>query len=183
MDVSAYMKKNLELLERIAEGIETINQNGVFVNNGGHPEGAIPIFGLDGTVNQLVLQSNHEAVVVGDKAKVTPAKEEPEGKGKTTAQSAGAAETSGTTSETGASASVESDANTQSPKDTAAKKKRATVDEARKVLKSFAAIEGNDAAMEMLSSLGAPSVSALEEKSTDEDDLLQQLIDKCGGSK
>jgi len=61
------------------------------------------------------------------------------------------------------------------------KKKRATADDARKALKAYAAVEGNDAAMELLTSLGAPSVSGLAESSTDEDDKLQQLIDKCAG--
>lgn len=58
------------------------------------------------------------------------------------------------------------------------KKKKVTVDDARAALKKYAAIEGNNAAMELLTSLGATSVSALAEKGPE---ALQQLIDKCEG--
>ena len=39
MDVNEYMKQSLSLLERIAEGIETLNANGVHVTNFVLPEG------------------------------------------------------------------------------------------------------------------------------------------------
>ena len=58
------------------------------------------------------------------------------------------------------------------------KAKKVTADDARKALKAYAAIEGNDAAMELLTSLGAGSVSALAEQG---DDKLAELVAKCGG--
>ena len=58
------------------------------------------------------------------------------------------------------------------------KAKKVTADDARKALKAYAAIEGNDAAMELLTSLGAGSVSALAEQG---EDKLAELVAKCGG--
>lgn len=58
------------------------------------------------------------------------------------------------------------------------KAKKVTADDARKALKAYAAIEGNGAAMELLTSLGAGSVSALAEQG---DDKLAELVAKCGG--
>lgn len=58
------------------------------------------------------------------------------------------------------------------------KAKKVTVDDARAALKKYAAAEGNDAAMELLTSLGAASVSALAEQGPGK---LQELIDRCEG--
>lgn len=58
------------------------------------------------------------------------------------------------------------------------KPKKVTADDARKALKAYASVEGNDAAMELLTSMGASSVSALAEQG---DDKLRELIAKCEG--
>lgn len=58
------------------------------------------------------------------------------------------------------------------------KPKKVTADDARKALKAYASVEGNDAAMELLTSMGASSVSALAEQG---DDKLAELVAKCEG--
>lgn len=58
------------------------------------------------------------------------------------------------------------------------KPKKVTADDARKALKAYASVEGNDAAMELLTSMGASSVSALAEQG---EDKLRELIAKCEG--
>lgn len=58
------------------------------------------------------------------------------------------------------------------------KPKKVTADDARKALKAYAAVEGNDAAMELLTSMGASSVSALAEQG---EDKLRELVAKCEG--
>lgn len=151
MDVNEYMKQSLSLLERIAEGIEALNENGVHVTNFVLPEGT-DLKAVGGVVHAQPAE-NAEA----DKK----AKAEADKKAKADAD---------------AKAKAEAD-----KKDEPAKAKRATADDARKALKAYAAIEGNDAAMELLTSLGGASVSALAESSTDEDDKLAALIQKCGG--
>lgn len=56
------------------------------------------------------------------------------------------------------------------------KTKKVTADDARKALKAYAAVEGNAAAMELLTSFGARSVSALAEQ---DDGKLAELVAKC----
>lgn len=154
MDINDFMKKNLELLERIAEGIESLNDQGIAVTNISLPVGT-------------------ELLAVGDVIKAGPAE---------TAKPAAkkpAAKKPTVDEEAVAEIQAEEAEEAEAAKP-AAKAKRATVDDARKALKAYAATEGNEAAMELLTGLGAASVSALEESSTDEDDKLAQLIQKCG---
>lgn len=158
MDVNEYMSKSLGLLERIAEGVEALNERGIHVTNFVLPEGT-------------------DLKVVGDVAHAQPSdkvEKKADPKSTTSAATADAAKTSGASSQTGVSESEEKTAPTP-------QKKRATADDARKALKAYAAIEGNAAAMELLTSIGGASVSALQEASTDEDDKLAELIAKCGG--
>lgn len=165
MDVNEFMSKSLEhqakqtaLLERIAEGIESLNETGIFIANQNDLENAIPVVVLGGAVSNM-------AVTVQDTSKKDAPK--PESK---PAPADKPAETKKADAEPAAEA----------PKDDkpAETKKKVTVDDARAALKKYAAIEGNDAAMELLTGLGAASVSALAEKGPE---ALQQLIDKCEG--
>lgn len=64
----------------------------------------------------------------------------------------------------------------ETPNDVTPAAKKVTADDARKALKAFAAREGNDAAMELLTSLGAASVSSLVEQGAEK---LAELIKKC----
>ncbi|MCK9468867.1 MAG: hypothetical protein M0Q49_05570 [Porticoccaceae bacterium] len=148
MDVNEYMSKSLSLLERIAEGIEALNEQGVHVTNFHLPEGT-------------------ELKAVGEVVHAAPAD-------KKEAKTEAKADKKETKTET-----KKVEEKKEEPAKTTAK--RATADDARKALKAYAAIEGNDAAMELLTSLGGASVSALAEASTDEDDKLAELIAKCGG--
>lgn len=168
MDINEYMSKSLELqakqvalLERVAEGIESLNESGIFIANQNDLENAIPVVILGGGVNNVSVET------VNDTArKLTGAdkKEEPK------AQADKPAET----------AKAEDKPAAEEPKDDkpAETKKKVTIDDARGALKKFAAIEGNDAAMELLTSLKAKSVSDLAEQGPD---ALQKLIDKCEG--
>ncbi|ANT45229.1 hypothetical protein Xoosp2_7 [Xanthomonas phage Xoo-sp2] len=169
MDINEYMSKSLELqakqvalLERVAEGIESLNESGIFIANQNDLENAIPVVILGGGV------SNVNVETVNDTArKLTGAdkKEEPK------AQADKPAET----------VKAEDKPAAEEPKqDKPAEetKKKVTIDDARGALKKFAAIEGNDAAMELLTSLKAKSVSDLAEQGPD---ALQKLIDKCEG--
>lgn len=158
MDINDFMKKNLELLERIAEGIESLNDQGIAVTN-------------------IALPVGTELLAVGDVIKASPAETaKPAAKTAKPATTKPAAKKPTVDEEAVAEIQAE-EAEAAKP---AAKAKRATVDDARKALKAYAATEGNEAAMELLTGLGAASVSALEESSTDEDDKLAQLIQKCG---
>lgn len=56
------------------------------------------------------------------------------------------------------------------------KKPTVTVEDARKALKAYAAIEGNDSAMELLAGFGVSSMSALAEKG---EEALAALIAQC----
>lgn len=170
MDINEYMSKSLELqakqvalLERVAEGIESLNESGIFIANQNDLENAIPVVILGGGVSNVV-----NVETVNDTArKLTGAdkKEEPK------AQADKPAET----------VKAEDKPAAEEPKqDKPAEeaKKKVTIDDARGALKKFAAIEGNDAAMELLTSLKAKSVSDLAEQGPD---ALQKLIDKCEG--
>lgn len=167
MDVNEYMSKSLALLERIAEGIESLNESGIFIANQNDLENAIPVVVPGGgvsNVTNVVIPEGADAAIVGNVAKVTgkkdaPAEAKPE------------------------AAKAEDKPAEQAPKDekpAETKAKKVTVDDARAALKKYAAIEGNDAAMELLTGLGAASVSALAEKGPE---ALQQLIDKCEGKE
>ena len=169
MDVNEYMKQSLSLLERIAEGIETLNADGVHVTNFVLPEGTD--LKAVGSVVHAQPTENAEA----DKK----AKAEADAKAKKAADEKAAKD------KADADAKAKAEADEKAKQDAAAadkpaetKAKKATADDARKALKAYAAIEGNDAAMELLTSLGAGSVSALAEQG---DDKLAELVAKCGG--
>jgi hypothetical protein len=166
MDVNEYMSKSLEhqtkqtaLLEAILDGINSINESGVAV------------------VNQvsIALPEGTDLKAVGNVVHAQPAdkvekKAEPK-----------PAETAKAETAKAETAKAESKPAEQAPKDekpAESKQKKVTVDDARAALKKFAAIEGNDAAMDLLTSLKAKSVSDLAEQGPD---ALQSLIDKCEG--
>ena len=159
MDINEYMSKSLEhqakqtaLLEAILDGINSINESGVAV------------------VNQvsIALPEGTDLKAVGNVVHAQPADKVAEPK---QVQADKPAET----------AKAEDKPAAEEPKqDKPAEetKKKVTIDDARGALKKFAAIEGNDAAMELLTSLKAKSVSDLAEQGPD---ALQKLIDKCEG--
>lgn len=177
MDVNEYMKQSLSLLERIAEGIETLNANGVHVTNFVLPEG--PDLKAVGSVVHAQPAENAEAdkkakadakAKKAADAKAKKAADEKAAKGKDKADADAKAEADKKAKQDAAAANK--------PAETETKAKKVTADDARKALKAYAAIEGNDAAMELLTSLGAGSVSALAEQG---DDKLAELVAKCGG--
>ncbi len=170
MDVNQYMQKSIELLERIAEGVEALTQHGVHVTNFNLPEGTelkavgqvvhtapavVAAVVADKVVEKKPAADKKAAKVVEQKAQVVKeqAAEVPE-------------------EEEAAEETVEEVV--EEKKET---KRKVTADDARKALKAYAAIEGNDAAMELLTSLGAASVSALAEQG---DEKLLELVEKCG---
>jgi len=156
MDVNEYMKQSLSLLERIAEGIETLNANGVHVTNFVLPEGTD--LKAVGSVVHAQPAENAEADKKAAADKAAKEKADADAKAKADADEKAKQEAADKPAET--------------------KAKKVTADDARKALKAYAAIEGNDAAMELLTSLGAGSVSALAEQG---DDKLAELVAKCGG--
>ena len=158
MDVNEYMKQSLSLLERIAEGIETLNANGVHVTNFVLPEGT-----------DLKAVGNVVHAQPADNAKSDEADK------KAKAEAEAKAKKEKAEAEAKAKADADAKKEEEKPADT---KKKVTADDARKALKAYAAIEGNDAAMELLTSLGAGSITALAEQG---DDKLAELVAKCGG--
>ena len=175
MDVNEYMKQSLSLLERIAEGIEALNANGVHVTNFVLPEGTD--LKAVGSVVHAQPAENAEADKKAAADKAAKEKADADAKAKKAAADKAAKE------KADADAKAKADADAKAKKaaaDKAAetKAKKVTADDARKALKAYAAIEGNDAAMELLTSLGAGSVSALAEQG---DDKLAELVAKCGG--
>ena len=163
MDVNEYMKKSLELQERTATALEALVKAGFQQVNvahhscgkttGGsqvkHPETEVKDTPTEKT-NTVAQDKPAEAKVEKKEEAKVEKKEEAEVEKK------------------------------EEPADKPAetKAKKVTADDARKALKAYAAIEGNDAAMELLTSLGAGSVSALAEQG---DDKLAELVAKCGG--
>lgn len=162
MDINEYMSKSLEhqakqtaLLEAILDGINSINESGVAV------------------VNQvsIALPEGTDLKAVGNVVHAQPADKVEKKAEPKQVQADKPAET----------AKAEDKPAAEEPKqDKPAEetKKKVTIDDARGALKKFAAIEGNDAAMELLTSLKAKSVSDLAEQGPD---ALQKLIDKCEG--
>jgi len=155
MDVNEYMKRSLEAQERTATALEALLAAGLQVNSITH--------------HSCGKTTGETKTVKQDEPK-EPAKE-------TKKEAVKKEETKQADKQADADAAAAADF--AEPAKEVKKVKRATADEARKALKAYAAIEGNDAAMELLTSLGAPSVSGLAEASTDEDDKLAQLIAKC----
>lgn len=162
MDVNEFMSKSLEhqakqtaLLEAILDGINSINESGVAV------------------VNQvsIALPEGTDLKAVGNVVHAQPADKVEKKAEPKQVQADKPAETKKADAEPAAEAP-------KADKPAETKAKKVTVDDARAALKKYAAIEGNDAAMELLTGLGAASVSALAEKGPE---ALQQLIDKCEG--
>lgn len=164
MDVNEYMKKSLELQERTATALEALVKAGFQQVNvahhscgkttGGaqvkHPETEVKDMPTEKTNTVAQDKPAETKVEKKEEAKVEK-KEEPK---------------------------VEKKEEPAADKPAETKAKKVTADDARKALKAYAAIEGNDAAMELLTSLGAGSVSALAEQG---DDKLAELVAKCGG--
>lgn len=164
MDVNEFMSKSLEhqakqtaLLEAILDGINSINESGVAV------------------VNQvsIALPEGTDLKAIGNVVHAQPADKVEKKAEPKQVQADKPAETKKADAEPAAEAPKD-----DKPAET--KQKKVTVDDARAALKKYAAIEGNDAAMELLTGLGAASVSALAEKGPE---ALQQLIDKCEGKE
>lgn len=162
MDINEYMSKSLELqakqtalLEAILDGINSINESGVAV------------------VNQvsIALPEGTDLKAVGNVVHAQPADKVEKKAEPKQVKADKPAET----------AKAEDKPAAEEPKQdkpVEETKKKVTIDDARGALKKFAAIEGNDAAMELLTSLKAKSVSDLAEQGPD---ALQKLIDKCEG--
>ena len=156
MDVNEYMKKSLELQERTATALEALVKAGFQQVNVAHHSCGKTTGGA---------QTKHPE---------TEVKDTPTEKTNTVAQDKPAE----TKVEKKEETKVEKKEEAKVDKPAETKAKKVTADDARKALKAYAAIEGNDAAMELLTSLGAGSVSALAEQG---DDKLAELVAKCGG--
>lgn len=152
MDVNEYMKRSLELQERTAAALEALVKAGFQqVNVAHHSCGKT----TGGAQTKQVEATQAEAEV----------KDTPTEKTNTLAADK--------------PAETKQDAPADKPAEAKADKpKKVTADDARKALKAYAAVEGNDAAMELLTSMGASSVSALAEQG---EDKLRELVAKCEG--
>ena len=148
MDVNEYMKRSLELQERTATALEALVKAGF----------------------QQVNVAHHSCGKTTGGAQVkhpeTGVKDTPTEKTNTVAQ------------DKPAETKVEKKEEPAADKPAETKAKKVTADDARKALKAYAAVEGNDAAMELLTSMGASSVSALAEQG---EDKLRELVAKCEG--
>lgn len=164
MDVNEYMKQSLEnqarhtkLLEAILDGINSINEQGVAVVN------QVSIALPEGTDLKAVGNIIHATPV--ERTPIDASRKKPE---PVVTQVETVAET----------AKDEGKPAADAPKDEKSAGKKVSIDDARAALKAYASKEGNDAAMELLSSLGASSISSLAEQGPD---ALQKLIDKAAG--
>lgn len=191
MDVNEFMKKSLEnqaqhtsLLERIAEGIEDLVAKGIHVASFTLPDN----FDLKAVGN--VIHATGGTVVQDNQAGAadTSAEDEAEAKRKADEKAAADKKAADDKAAKEKAAKEKADAEKKAADDKAAKEKadaekkdegkKYTADDARKALKAFAAIEGNDAAMALLESLEVASVSELAEKGSD---AIAELIKKAGG--
>lgn len=176
MDINEYMSQNLALLTRIAMGVEALVEAG------------------PPTVNIFQAELGAELPAHGEgleEKPAAPAKAAPVKPAAKTAPKAASvaakpavktiAELEADAAEVEAEVEAPSEAPATKPVKAATKAKQATPDEARAALMAYAKREGNDAAMELLASLGGASVSALADVSTAEDDKLAELIEKCKG--
>lgn len=152
MDVNEYMKRSLELQERTATALEALVKAGFQQVNVAHHSCGKTTGGAQ------------------TKQVETEVKDTPTEKTNTLA----ADKPAETKQETKQDAPADKPAEAKADD----KPKKVTADDARKALKAYAAVEGNDAAMELLTSMGASSVSALAEQG---DDKLRELIAKCEG--
>lgn len=171
MDVNEYMKRSLELQERTALALEALVKAGFQQVNVAHHSCGKTVGGA---------QVKHPEA---DKPAETKAevKDAPTEKTNTLAGKSDAGTATAPAGSTESQASAPADtAKTGSSEQKASddKPKKVTADDARKALKAYAAVEGNDAAMELLTSMGASSVSALAEQG---EDKLRELVAKCEG--
>ncbi len=169
MDVNSFMEQSLanqakqnSLLEAILDVLKDMNDNGVMIAN---VEGEPVQVAVIGAINNAVTTAGTTTKEAAGKAAVQEAKK---------AAEAPPAETQ--VAETAQETPPAAEPEAAPPKDD--KKKKVTIDDARAALKKYAAIEGNDAAMDLLTSLNAKSVSDLAEQGPD---ALQKLIDKADG--
>lgn len=193
MDVNEFMKKSLEnqaqhtsLLERIAEGIENLVASGIHVASFTLPEN----FDLKqvGNVLHATGGTGGEAIQADTSGTDDAAQEqarqeaaEKEAADKKAAADKAAAEKKAKDEKAAADKKAKEEADAKAAADKKASEgggKKYTADDARKALKAFAAIEGNDAAMALLESLEVASVSELAEKGSD---AIAELIKKAGG--
>lgn len=164
MDVNEYMKKSLELQERTATALEALVKAGfqqvnVAHHSCGKTTGGAQVKHPETEVKDTPTEKTN--TVAQDKPAETKVEKKEE-----------------TKVEKKEEAKVEKKEEPAADKPAETKAKKVTADDARKALKAYAATEGNDAAMELLTSLGAGSVSALAEQG---EDKLAELVAKCGG--
>lgn len=184
MDLNEFLSKTLEnqrtansLLERIAEGVEDLVAKGVHVTNFTLPEN----FELK-AVGDIVHATGEAAAATDEGEAEAKAKAEAEAKAKAKKKAEAEAKAKAE-AEAEAKAKAEAEAEAEAEAKAKAKaeaepsSKKYTADDARKALKTFAAIEGNEAAMALLESLGVASVSELAEKGSD---AIGELIEKVG---
>ncbi|URA07190.1 putative membrane spanning protein [Xanthomonas phage Mallos] len=182
MDINEYMKTSLEnqkahtsLLERIAEGVENLVASGIHIASFTLPENfdlkqvGNVLHATGGTQTDTAASATDADTSAANEA---AAKEKADQEAKEKADKAAKAKADKEAKEKAdAEAKAKADAE-------AAKKKGPTADDARKALKAYAAIEGNDAALELLASLGAASVSELVEQG---EEKIAELIKAAGG--
>ncbi|CAA2409931.1 hypothetical protein JTY56_gp73 [Xanthomonas phage Bosa] len=169
MDVNTFMENSLReqarqtsLLEAILETLKDMNDNGVIVAN------------VDGEPIQVAIHGAQPVTVSNVVTKETASKAAVQ-ETKQAAEAAAPVEQVAATQDKPAEVEKDKPVETEKPAET---KKKVTIDDARAALKAYAAIEGNDAAMDLLTSLNAKSVSDLAEQGPDS---LQKLIDKAAG--
>lgn len=160
MDVNEYMKRSLELQERTAAALEALVKAGFQQVNVAHRSCGKTTGGAQ----------TKQVEAAETKAAETKAAE--------TKQDAPAEAKQEAKQETKQETKQDAPAETKQETKQEDKPKKVTADDARKALKAYAAVEGNDAAMELLTSMGASSVSALAEQG---EDKLRELVAKCEG--
>lgn len=159
MDVNEYMKRSLELQERTAAALEALVKAGFQQVNVAHHSCGKTTGGAQ--TKQVEAVEMKAAETKAETKQDAPAEAKQEAKQETK-------------QETKQDAPAETKQETKQED----KPKKVTADDARKALKAYAAVEGNDAAMELLTSMGASSVSALAEQG---EDKLRELVAKCEG--
>lgn len=157
MDINKYLEQSLQnqarqiaLQEAILEVLKDINENGVFIANADDAPVMVALHGAT-TVNMepVGVSLKEQAQQTAQETVQQPAQEQ-------------------AAQETKPAAEPVQEKKPKGP----------SIDDARAALKKFAAIEGNDAAMDLLTALKATSVTNLAEQGGD---ALQKLIDKCEG--
>lgn len=194
MDINEFMTKSLELQERQATALEALVKAGFQQINVAHHECGRTVAGAqrkqaDDTgvtdVEDKTAKDGDTQVI--DKAALAAAKKEAEEKAAAEAAAKKEAEEKAAKAKAEKAAAEKAAAEKaaaeeQAKKDAEGKKddgaKTYTADDARKALKAFAAIEGNEAAMALLESLGVGSVSELAEKGSD---AIGELVKKTRG--